>query len=98
MKKLLKCVFRFLKKYLTYTFILFLLNEKLSIGTLLIDGLVFSCVFELVEFLGKLINKRRKKKSSTKENTPDDSGKDDTIVACIAGVSFVILLALRILL
>lgn len=92
-KKILKYILRFIKYYIGYTFIMFFLNENMPADAILKDALVFTCVFEFIEYISDLIKKKREKNGTS----PEAEDPSDTVAAWISGISFVLLLVLRFL-
>ena len=97
LKNAFKYILDFLIHYVTTTVVLWILEYDKSIGFLLIDGLIITCVFMFIELISLLIRKRTDKKNSHKEVSFESKNKDDEAIATwIVGISFVILIILRV--
>ena len=97
LKSAFKYVLDFLIHYVTFTVVLWVLYDDESIVSLLVDGLIITFVFKLIELISSLIKKHTDKKSSHKEVSSESKNKgEETAVAWIVGISFVILIILRV--
>ena len=97
-KNILKYVFGFIIHYVTYTAVLWLLNEDKKIGSLLIDGLIITFLFEFVEMVSASIKKKSRRESDGNAEQPEPTkSAEETAVTWIVGICFVLLIALRIL-